>query len=139
MIWDIKHYCDAQRQKHQVNIDNEEEHEEPKKIKLKANLEDSQNSSLLSSSRDPNWSKNLVDNIIPSFTGKERESQETEKYFPISILSRSYKRISVLIDEFIKVLVEEAEPQNPEDFIKFLPKDDSDPEPDLRHLMGYLN
>ena len=72
-----------------------------------------------------------MDNIIPSFTGKERESQETDKYFPISILSRSYKRISVLIDEFIKVLVEEAEPQNPEDFIKFLPKDDTDPQPDL--------
>ena len=68
------------RLKDKVNKENqlESEKDPPRKIKLKANLDDSNNSSLLSTGRDPNRSKNLVDNIIPSFTGKEREPEESE-------------------------------------------------------------
>jgi hypothetical protein len=106
------------RFKDKVNRESKKEVEPPRKIKLRANLDDSQNSSLLSSARDPNKSKNLVDNIIPSFTGKEKMPNPDDATMPVSILAKSYKRINVIASEFIKILVDEAEPQNPEDFIK---------------------
>lgn len=113
--------------------------EPPRKIKLKANLEDSQSSSLHSSMNEESWSKNLVDNIIPSFTGREKEPQETDTFIPISILGKSYKWIWVIIEEILSILVDEADPTNLEDFIEPLPHDPKDPATDMRHLMGYLN
>jgi len=45
----------------------------------------------------------------------------------------------VIIEEFISLLVDEADPSNPEDFIDLYPPDLHDPSIDMRHLMGYLN
>jgi hypothetical protein len=93
----------------------------------------------MSSVNDESRSKNLVDNIIPSFTGKEKDPQDTENYIPISIMCKSYRRIRVIIEEIITILVDEAEPTNLEDLLEFLPCDPKDPKIDMRHLMGFLN
>ena len=45
----------------------------------------------------------------------------------------------MIVEEVLSILVDEAEPQNPEDFIELLPHDKNDPQVDMRHLMGYLN
>jgi hypothetical protein len=54
----------------------------------------------------------------------------------VSILSKSYKRIGVIIEAVLDLLVEEAEPQNPSDFTK---PTVTDPKINMRHLLGYLN
>ena len=58
---------------------------------------------------------------------------------PVSLLAKNYKRISCIVEEFLKVLVDEADPTNTDDWIEMLPHQDDDPEIDMRHLMGYLN
>ena len=54
-------------------------------------------------------------------------------------MAKNFRRIRVIIEEVLSILVDEAEPQSPEDFIDLLPKDPKDPDIDMRHLMGYLN
>lgn len=92
----------------------------------------------MSSSRDPNRSKNLVDNIIPSFH-KEDEDGKNPEIRPISILSKAYKRISVIIEDVFTMLAEEADPSNPEECIEFLEGKEDDPSIQMKHLLGFLN